>query len=209
MNIAIIGAGSVGTALGSGWSKEGHQILYGVPRSNLEKAQQIKARQPQATVASNADAARAADVVVLATPWGSTESAIHECGDLNGKTVIDATNPLKADFSGLDRGFTTSGAEQVAQWAKGAQVFKAMNQIGFNLMDHPSFGSGLRPVMFIAGNGAAKPTVLELVSQLGFEAIDVGGLEYARLIEPFAMLWIHVANFKGLGRDIAFSLLRK
>jgi predicted dinucleotide-binding enzyme len=209
MRIAIIGAGNVGTALGSGWNREGHDITYGVQDTNDEKGKQIKARQAWAKLASNADAARTADVVVLSTPWQAAQSAIRDCGYLENKIVIDATNPLKADFSGLDRGFDTSGAEQVAKWAKGAEVYKTMHQVGYENMDHPAFPSGARPVMFVAGDGPRKGKVLELVSQLGFEAIDVGGLEYARLLEPYAMLWVHLAASRGLGRDFAFSLLRK
>ncbi len=115
MKIAIIGAGNVGTALGSGWSKAGHQITYRVRKAQDEKARALHDAQPKAKVASNGDAARQADLVVLCTPWAGTEAAIRDCGDLSGKIVVDATNPLKQDFTGLDRGYTTSGAEQVAQ----------------------------------------------------------------------------------------------
>jgi predicted dinucleotide-binding enzyme len=68
---------------------------------------------------------------------------------------------------------------------------------------------GAKPVMFVAGEGAGKPKVLQLVADLGFEAIDVGGLECARLLEPLALLWIHLALVRGLGREFAFGLLRK
>jgi predicted dinucleotide-binding enzyme len=207
MKIAIIGAGNVGTALGSGWSKAGHQINYGV-RKPEERAPQLKDAQPQAAITTNAEAVRNADVVVLSTPWGTTEAAIRECGSLAGKIVLDATNPLKADLE-LDRGFSTSGGEQVAAWASGAQVFKTMNQIGYPLMDHPVLEGGAKPVMFVAGDGAGKPKVLQLVSDLGFEAIDIGGLEYARLLEPYAKLWIHLAVVKGFGPQFAFGLLHK
>jgi predicted dinucleotide-binding enzyme len=84
-------------------------------------------------------------------------------GNLADKVVIDCTNPLKPDFSGLTIGHTTSGAEQVAEWAKGAKVFKAFNQTGFNNMANPVF-DGQRAVIFVCGDDAAqKPTVLKLV----------------------------------------------
>ena len=172
MKIAIIGAGNVGTALGSGWSRSGHQITYAEPDEAKTKA--LKAAQPHARIAANAEAARQADVVVLCTPWWVTEAAIRDCGNLAGKIVIDVTNPLKPDFSGLDRGFNSSGGEQVAQWAAGAQVFKAMNQIGYKLMDHPALKDGAQVVMFVAGEGAGKPTVLQLAGELGFEVIHLG-----------------------------------
>ena len=208
MKIAIIGAGNVGTSLGSGWLKSGHHIIYGVRNPSDEKAAKLKTSSSAVEAASNADAARAADVVVFSTPWAATEASVRDCGSLSGKTVIDATNPLKSDLH-LDRGFTTSGAEQVAQWAKGAEVFKTMNQIGFGLMDHPVFQGDAKPVMFVAGDGAGKSKVVQLVSDLGFEAIDLGGLEYARLLEPYALIWIHLSVFRNQGRDFAFSLLRQ
>jgi 8-hydroxy-5-deazaflavin:NADPH oxidoreductase len=116
---------------------------------------------------------------------------------------------LKPDFTGLALGYTTSGAEQVAGWAKGAKVFKAFNQTGFNIMGNPAF-DGRRAVMFVCGDDDAhKPTVLKLATDIGFEAIDAGSLVVARLLEPLAMLWIHLAYARDLGRDFAFVLHRR
>ena len=76
-------------------------------------------------------------------------------------------------------------------------------------MDSPDF-DGRKPVMFVCGeNAESKGIVLELVEQLGFEAIDSGALEIARLLEPLAMLWIHSALNRGLGVDFGFGILRK
>ncbi|MCX6848045.1 MAG: NAD(P)-binding domain-containing protein [Verrucomicrobia bacterium] len=209
MKIAIIGAGNVGTSLGSGWTKSGHTISYGVRNPQDAKFSELRTLLPEAVITTNAAAAQDAEVIVLCTPWGGTEAAVRDCGSLAGKIVIDATNPLKADITGLSCGFDTSAGEQVAQWAVGAQVFKAMNQVGASQMDHPVFKGPSKPVMFVAGEGDRKGKVLQLVAELGFESIDVGGLEYARLLEPLAMLWIHLAVFKGQGSDFAFGLLRK
>jgi len=197
----------VGQALGSGWKKAGHEIFYGVRHPQDDKSRALQANGT-GRVMTNAEAVRSADVTVLSTPWNGTQAAIRACGDLQGKIVIDCTNPLNANLA-LDRGFTTSGGEQVAQWAKGAQVFKTMNQVGYALMDHPAFPSGQKPVMFVAGDGAGKESVLQLVADLGFEAIHAGDLTYARLLEPYAALWIHLAVFRDIGRDFAFGLLRK
>jgi predicted dinucleotide-binding enzyme len=158
-------------------------------------------------VKTNREAAAAAQVIVLATPWQATREAVRTWGDLTGNIVIDCTNPLKSDFTGLEVGHTTSGAEQVASWAGGARVFKAMNQIGSNLMDDPKVPGG-QPVMFVAGGAEGKTEVMSLVRELGFDTIDAGDLVIARLLEPFAMLWIHLALRRGFGRDIAFALLR-
>jgi 8-hydroxy-5-deazaflavin:NADPH oxidoreductase len=206
MNIAVIGGGGVGETLARAWARGGHAVEFGVRDPASEKSRKL-AGSSQIAVKSNRDASAAAQVIVLATPWRATREAITACGDLSGKIVIDCTNPLNATFTGLDVGLTTSGAEQVASWAPGARVFKAMNQIGSNLMDHPKLPAG-QPVMFVAGPPDGKAEVLSLVRELGFDSIDAGDLEIARLLEPYAMLWIHLALRRGLGRDIAFALLR-
>lgn len=132
---------------------------------------------------------------------------MQSCGELAGKVVIDCTNPLTPDFAGLEIGHATSGAEQVATWATGARVCKAMNQIGAALMDAPQLPG--KPVMFVCGNDdEAKSVTSELVSELGFETIDVGDLALARLLEPYGLLWIHLALRRGLGPTFGFGLLR-
>jgi predicted dinucleotide-binding enzyme len=144
---------------------------------------------------------------VLCTPWQATQDAVQSCGDLDGKVVIDATNPLSPDFSTLEVGLTSSGAEQVAGWAAGARVCKAMNQIGAPMMDHPRLAG--TPVMFVCGDDdQAKSLTAGLVGELGFEAVDAGDLNAARLLEPYALLWIHLALRRGFGTGFGFGLLR-
>jgi predicted dinucleotide-binding enzyme len=212
MKIAIIGAGSVGTALGKSWSRAGHEIVFGVrdPSSaNARAAAESAGNGAKAVAVSEAGAA--GEVVVLATPWEATESAIEAAGGLAGKVVIDCTNPLtyRDGELGLAIGFDSSGGEQVAGWAPQAHVFKALNQVGYLAMEDAKFPDGF-PTMFVAGDDAErKPMVLHLMTELGFEAVDAGPLKVARLLEPYAMLWIHLAYNQGMGRDFAFSLLRR
>ena len=210
MKISILGAGNVGGALGTAWARKGHEVFFGVPRPQDAKTQELlKTIGSKAHAGSVAEAATAGDTIVLATPWSATRDAIQAAGNLAGKVLVDCTNPLKEDFSGLALGHTTSGAEQVAQWATGAKVYKVFNQTGFNVMANPVF-NGRRAVMFVCGDDDAhKPTVLQLASDIGFESIDAGGLVVARLLEPYAMLWIHLALTRGLGRDFAFGLLKR
>jgi predicted dinucleotide-binding enzyme len=210
MRIGILGAGNVGGTLGRGWARNGHEVFFGVPRPQDAKTQDlIRGIGPKARAGTVADAAGFAEVVVLATPWPATQDAIRGAGNLAGRVVVDCTNPLKPDFTGLALGYTTSGAEQVAEWARGAKVFKAFHQTGFNIMGNPVF-DGRRAVLFVCGDDdASKPIVLKLATEIGFEAIDAGRLVVARLLEPYAMLWIHLANAQGLGRDFAFGMLRR
>jgi len=123
--------------------------------------------------------------------------------------VIDVTNPVLPDLSGLSLGTTTSAAEQVAQWASGARVVKAFNTVGFNIMADPSFGAS-RALLFYCGDDApAKQIVKSLAAELGFDPEDAGPLRQARLLEPFALLWISLAYGQGYGREFAFQLLRR
>jgi predicted dinucleotide-binding enzyme len=154
------------------------------------------------------DAAKDAEVVVLATPYAANAAAIAAAADLAGKILIDVTNPIASNFS-LAVGFDNSGGEEVARLAPRAKVYKAMNQVGFEVMANPSFTAG-KPVMFVAGDDAdGKKVVLDLVSSLGLEAIDAGELKIARLLEPFAMLWIHLMARRHQGRNFAFGVLRR
>jgi 8-hydroxy-5-deazaflavin:NADPH oxidoreductase len=158
-------------------------------------------------VQDNGSAAAAADVVVLCTPWQGTQQAVESCGGLAGKVLIDCTEPLTPDFSALEIGLTTSGAEQIASWAPGARVCKAMNQIGAPMMDGPQLPG--KPVMFVCGDDdQAKSVTTALVSELGFETVDAGELAVARLLEPYGLLWIHLAVRRGFGTNFGFGLLR-
>jgi predicted dinucleotide-binding enzyme len=213
MKLAIIGAGNVGGALGTAWAqKAGHDIVFGVRDLKADKTQSLlKAIGPKARAATAADAAASADVLVLATPWPATEAAIRSMGNLKGKILLDATNPLTRgpDGIGLEIGHVISGGEKVQGWATGASVFKTLNTTGFNNMANPMFHD-VKSVMFVAGDDAAnKPKVMGLVGELGFEAIDAGPLRNARLLEAHAMLWIDLALARGQGRDFAFGILRR
>jgi hypothetical protein len=210
MKIAIIGAGNVGGTLGKAWAKKGHDVFYGVQQPGDDKTSAlVRDTCPNARAGSPAQAAAFADVVLFATPWKATQAAVQSAGNLSGKVVIDCTNPLKPDLSGLEVGQTTSGAETMAGWATGARVVKAFNTTGFNIMAEPVVG-GVRTVMFVCGDDeAAKKTALLLATDVGFDAVDAGPLTQARLLEPWAMLWIYLAYRGNVGRDYGFALVRR
>ncbi len=208
MKIAIIGAGRVGAALGTRWAVAGHQVMYGVRRPEDPRITPLLEGTPNGRAGSVAQAAAFGDVVVLATPWSATESAIRAAGSLAGKIVVDVTNPLNETFSGLTVGHTSSGGETVAKWAKGAKVIKTLNSTGSNNMLDPKYKDAVS--MFVCGDDAgAKATVSELVKALGFDVVDAGPLASARLLEPLAMLWISLAYAWGQGTEIAFRLMRR
>jgi predicted dinucleotide-binding enzyme len=210
MRIGVIGTGRVGAAVGGRWAAAGYDVMLGAREPASPKvASLVRATGGKARAGSLAEAARFGEVVVLATPFEATEAAIRAAGDLAGKVVIDCTNPITPDLSGLRLGHTTSGAEAVARWAKGARVVKTLNSTGAGNMTDPIYG-GERATMFVCGDDArAKATARVLVAALGFDVVDAGPLVQARLLEPLAMLWISLAYGGGLGPNIAFRLMRR
>ena len=208
MRIGVIGIGMVGGTLGRRWAKEGHEVMFGVREPSSEKVGRLLADSGEnARAGTVAEAASFGEVVTLATPWSGTEDAVRQAGDLTGKVLLDCTNPLKPDMSGLEG--DRSAAEQVAAWAPGAKVVKIFNTTGFKNMDDPRFGDD-RATMFYCGDDAeAKKVAARLAEGLGFDAVDAGPLAEARSLEYLALLWIHLAYVQKLGPGIAFKLMRR
>ncbi len=206
MKIAIIGTGNVGTALGINWNKSNHEIIYGSRNPQDEKHVEL---EKFAQVLTLSQAAMQGDVIVLATPWQGTEEAIHEMGStLDAKIVIDATNPLKPDLSGLLLYGDTSGGEQIAKWAPTSKVVKALNSAFAKVMEHPEI-NGVKSMMLIAGDDlSALNTVAELVDDLGFQSQKMNGISTSRLLEMVGLTLITLGYKEGLGNEIGLSILK-
>jgi predicted dinucleotide-binding enzyme len=210
MKIGIIGSGNVGSALGARWAKNGHTVTFSSREPNSDNMKKVIAEAgSNAKAATVAEAVSASDIILLATPSDASSDAINNAGDLTGKILIDATNPVLPTLDALAFGNTTSAGEQIAQAAPAAKVVKAFNTVGANIMADHVF-EGHKVVMFYAGDDAsAKQTVRALIEDLGFDPQDAGPLTQSRVLEPFALLWITLACKQQLGRDIAFQLLRR
>jgi predicted dinucleotide-binding enzyme len=210
MKIGIIGSGNVGGVLGARWAKNGHRVTFSTRDPGSDKMKKLLAEAgPTANAASTAQTAAANDILLLATPWPATKDMLSQTGDLTGKIVIDAVNPILPDLSGIEVGTDNSGAELVAQWAPGAKVVKAFNTIGNNIMADPIL-SGQHALLFYCGDDeAAKKIVHGLAAELGFDPEDAGPLAQARLLEPMAMLWISLAFRMRWGREFAFQVIRR
>lgn len=209
MRIAVIGTGNVGRALGTNWASKGHKVIFGSRDPHSDKVGEILAAAgPNASAASLVEAGAAAEVIVLATPWNMNQQVVEALGDVAGKIIVDATNPIGPGFQ-LAVGTTTSGAEQVAGWAQGARVVKAFNTTGWENMADPIY-NGEPATMFICGDDAeAKTVVSGLAADLGFDVADTGPLSTARYVEPLAMVWIHLAIVQKQGRQIAFKIVKR
>jgi predicted dinucleotide-binding enzyme len=205
MKIAIIGAGSVGRALGGGWRAAGHEVVYALRDLKSDSARSAAGGGFEIVPLNFA---ADADVTILSLPWTAIGAALKEVGPLAGSILVDTSNPLTPSLD-LAIGFDKSAGEQVAALASGARVVKAFNTTGAEnmaaLRDFPS-----RPMMPVAGDDAeAKKLVLQLAEDLGFEPVDAGPLVASRLLEPLAMFWIKQAYAQQMGRDFAFSIIRR
>lgn len=205
LSIAVLGAGNVGGTLGQIWSAKGHQVVFGA-RDPQKTGKELGGK---AEVTTNSGAVKRASVVVLSVPWPAAQAAITESGELDGKVLIDCTNPLTPDLKGLAVGCTTSAGELVASWAPRARVVKAFNTIGAPNFGNAQFGSQRADGFYCGDDLEAKNVVRPLIDEVGLDPVDVGPLRNARLLEPLALLWIDLAINQKQGLNHGFKLLRR
>ena len=183
---------------------------YARPRQLAEWAQQ----NPKGKVGSFADAARFAELAVLAVKGTVAADAVRAAGVaiLAGKLVIDATNPIAEapPVDGVLKFFTNldeSLLERLQREFAAVRFVKAFNSVGAYCMVNPQFKGG-KPTMFICGNdAAARKTVTTVLDQFGWETADMGVAAAARAIEPLCMLWC-IPGFLQNDWTHAFKLLR-
>lgn len=202
MKVAIIGTGKMGSGLASALSQAGHEVKIGA--RDIKKAEALASQVAQGTVGCGiADAAAQADVVILALPFGAVAEAIKAAGELNGKVLVDISNPISPDYKELVIGHTSSAAEEIQKLAPQAFVVKAFNTIFAQLLV-PESRQSAKLQVFIAGNDArAKASIAKLASSIGFEAVESGPLSNSRFIEPIGEMNIHFGYFLGKGPVVA------
>jgi len=210
VTLGVLGTGNVGSTLGRRFAELGHDVIYGSRDPASRRVAELLDGHPGSARAETwAACASAADMLLLAVPWAAVESVLAGVGDLGGRILIDATNPLRADLSGLAVAGDDSGGETVARLARGARVVKAFNTVGTSVMANPCFGER-RALLTVAGDDDdARAAVVELAAALGFEAVDFGPLAHARYAEAMAMGWIFLAFQRGFGTDFAMTIARR
>ncbi|WP_140720665.1 MULTISPECIES: NADPH-dependent F420 reductase [Gammaproteobacteria] len=203
MNILILGAGNMGSAFARQFTQAGHRVR--IVARDLEKAATVAAANAPATAVALADSAADSDVIIVATPYEQAVTALHAAGSLEGKVIVDITNPLTADYMGLTLGHATSAAEEIAKALPGAQIVKAFNTVLAQVLaEGPAFANGQTVPVFYAGDDErAKQTVRALAESIGFQPIDAGSLKNARYLEPVGGLNVYFAYGAGQGTQIA------
>ncbi len=209
MKITVIGAGNMGSAFVKQLHGAGHSVK--ITSRDFSKATALAAKFAGVTAVPAKGAAEGADAIVLAAGYGDAVAALGALGNLTGKVVIDITNPLTADYMGLTLGHTTSAAEEIAKAMPTAIVVKAFNTLFASVLDEgAAFSPNAKVSVFVAGDSeAAKQTVKQLATSMGFEAVDAGGLKNARYLEPLAGLNVYFGYGAGQGTGIAPAWMRK
>ncbi len=214
MNISIIGTGHIGSALGKLIANHTQHTLTFGSRDIGNEADLNAGLQRKAEVATPAEAARAGEIVILATPFPALSDVAASLGgadSLAGKIVIDVSNPLTDDMMGLTVSGRDSAGETVARSFPGARVVKAFNTVFAPVLagHSPNQNAAAAPTVFVAGDDAgAKAKVVELAADLGFDALDAGPLANSRYLESALELMIQLAQGQGLGMDIYLRVVR-
>ena len=205
MNIAIIGTGNIGTALGTSWAKAGHNINLGVrDPENFKGKEMLQLGNVKAM--SIADAVKASDVILIAAVPPATAEIVKSMGDVTGKVIIDAMNSVRVKPEGYNNTF-----EALTDLAKGAEIVKCFNSTGFENIANPVYPNDVHIDMYAAGDSVrAKEIAVKLAKDAGFgECYNFGGNDKVALLESFAMAWINLAIMQGQGRGIAFKIIKR
>jgi 8-hydroxy-5-deazaflavin:NADPH oxidoreductase len=176
MKIAVIGTGRMGTGLATGLTRAGHLVAFG--SRNPDSAGESVQDSGAVGVTTYGEAVEGADVIVLAIPWVAVEQTLPQLGDLDGRIVVDITNPYVG--GGIDPDINTT--EHIQRWAPGARVVKGWNHVYASNLTRPDV-DGIASSVFLAGDDPeAKDTVAALARDIGFEAVDVGGAEVSLVL---------------------------
>jgi predicted dinucleotide-binding enzyme len=208
--VGIIGSAVVGQTLASGFKAHGYDVRIG-SRTPAKLAEfSASSGIPAATFE---EIARWADAIVLAVHGAAAEEALRQAGAANlaGKIVIDTTNPISEQppVDGVLQFFTGPNAsllERLQAAFPEARLVKAFNSVGSARMVNPRYQQGT-PTMFYCGNdAAAKEAVARILTQFGWQPLDMGSAVAARAIEPLCQLWC-IPGFRQNQWTHAFAVL--
>jgi predicted dinucleotide-binding enzyme len=192
MKIAIIGKGHIGTALGTGLKRAGHEVKFGH-------------RDPKEPVREAADWG---EVIILAVPFSEARDVAEEIGTLaNGKPVVDVTNVVGPNGEWAI-GFTTSGAEQLQNVLPHGRVVKAFNTVFAQNQSTGKVGQERLSAFIASDDSKAKEIVMDLASDIGFDSVDAGPLKNARYLEAMGMLMISLGYDLNMGSRIGYKLVK-
>ncbi len=187
MKVAIIGTGNVGKALGTSLTRAGHDVTFAA--RDAVKTRQVADEVGAEAAESPAGAAESADVIILGVPYAALADVAREIASAaEGKVVVDTTNPVRSDFTGLATAGGPSAAEQLADNLTNSRVAKAFNTLFSSVQANPDALGTTIDALFATDDEEARRTLDELIASIGFRPVSAGSLARARELEALAWL---------------------
>lgn len=204
MNIAIIGAGNVGSALAAGLQAK-HTLTFGVRDPQSVKSEKAAGLIKHASFKAVKEACVQADVIIITTPPEAVLQLIPELGDVSNKVLVDATNSVRTRPEPFPTAY-----HALKEKTGSSKVVKCFNTTGFENMLNPVYPSGGIDMFCAGSDPEAKDLAKQLSKDIGFgECWDFGGDDKVELLEKFALSWINLAIMQGHGRNLAFKVIRR
>jgi predicted dinucleotide-binding enzyme len=205
--IGILGSGLMGGKLGTLFARAGHDVVFSYARNEQKLRKLAREAQGNARHGTPAEAAREAEVVLLAVHWSRVDDVLEQAGDLSGKVIVTCSLPMNADDTGLVVAHTSSGAEELAKKVPRAKVVAAFgtvpSEVLFDVFEAKRRAA--RPsLLYYGDDAAAKDVAVRLIRDVGFEPVDAGPLRTARYAEPFTLLIAQLAYEGERGPQLAY-----
>jgi predicted dinucleotide-binding enzyme len=200
---------SVGGALAAQFLKQGKHVVLAARDPSSDKTKAALAETPGLTAVSMVEAVKAASMVFVCCPYPAVADCVKGL-DLNGKIVVNCTNPVGPGLTHAGGG--KGGGEIVQELLPNSQVVNCFNIYGyenFRNTAYPNYGP-LKPAMMLCGNDAsAKSAVVELVAALGFEPVDVGDIKSSIHLEHMCLMWVKMGRVQGKGPNFTWGMLQR
>jgi predicted dinucleotide-binding enzyme len=196
MRVGILGSGLMGGKLGTLFARAGHDVIFSYSRSEQKLKRLAREAHGNARAGTPADAARDADVILLAVHWSRLDDVLKQAGDMSGKVIVTCSLPMNAGDTDLVIAHTSSGAEVLAKKVRRGHVVSAFgtvpSEVFFSVFEAKRKAN--RPSLLYCGDDeAAKQVAAMLIRDVGFDPVDAGPLRIARYVEPFTLLVAQLA----------------
>ena len=190
--VAVIGTGDMGNSLGPRFAELGYRVIYGSRNPESDRVKELVDKTaPDATAASQMEAAQQGDIVLLLVPWPPMETVAQNLGNLDGKILIDVSMPFRQGDDGYPMHLLeTSSAEMIQAWNPGAKVVKAFATMGSQIIDDPDEAGGPVSIPIASDHKDAKEEVAQIAADLGLDPVDFGPLRMSRDIEIMQMIYM-------------------
>lgn len=211
MRIGILGSGLMGGKLGTIFARAGHDVVFSYARDPKKLEQLARDAGGKARAGTPRDAAKNADVLLLAVHWSRMDDVLRQAGDIAGKVLVTCSLPMNADNTELVIGHASSGAEELARKVPDAAVVSALGTVPsevFFAVFEARDRNGRPSLVYCGDDERAKRVASGLIRDIGFEPVDAGPLRIARYMEPFTLLMGQLAYEGESGPAIAYRLER-